>query len=282
MSDWGGTNSTVESVLAGCDLEMPGPPEKRGKLLLKRVTENNSTHILEAIDASCLRILSLLKDLNLLGLSPEEAAQTRKQPETSSDTPEDRRLLRSVAADSMVLLKNSASILPLLPTKLQGKRIALIGPNAKHGTPGGGGSATMNPQYQTQPLGALKSMLDAKNISAEVISSPGALTHKWLPLVTSDRWSAPSLEGEEQVMLELKYFSTPDFSGEATETQHRSSSHVDLFDSAPKFFYTDPKLHSLVLASVLTPFMTGLHTFEISSVGKLATVRGWSTFDRQL
>lgn len=147
MSDWGGTNSTVESVLAGCDLEMPGPPEKRGKLLLDHLTRNDSPKLLNAIDASCLRILELLQHLKLLDLSPSEALRTRKQPETSSDNPEDRQLLRSVAADSIVLLKNSRGILPLLPSKLTGKKIALIGPNAKNGTPGGGGSTTMNPQY---------------------------------------------------------------------------------------------------------------------------------------
>jgi beta-glucosidase len=270
MSDWGGTNSTVESVLTGCDLEMPGPPEKRGRLLLKHIAENDSTALLEAINASCLRMLGLLKDLNLLGLSREEAVQTRKQPELSSDTAEDRRLLRSVAADSIVLLKNSANMLPLLPSKLQGKKIALISPNAKHGTPGGGGSATMNPQYQTQPLEALRSMLETKGIRADFIYSPGALTHKWLPLVTSDKWSSPpytKLEGKEQGLLELKYYSTPNFFGEVIDTQHRSSSHVDLFDSAPAFFYTDPNPHSSSLVTLhhLPPgcILSKSHQWEI-------------------
>lgn len=266
MSDWGGTNGTIESVLAGCDLEMPGPPEKRGKVLLSHLAENPSKELLKAIDTCCLRILSLIQSLKLLNLSPEAATQTRHQPETSSSTPEDKQLLRSVAADSIVLLKNSTNILPLSRSMLQGKKIALIGPNAKHGTPGGGGSATMNPQYQTQPLQALTIMLTEENIHAEVIYEPGALTHKWLPLVTPDRWSSPTSTQSEP--LQIDFFSTPNFTGEVIETQHRTSSYLDLFDSAPSFFYSDSgNPHSLLITSTLTPSTSGLHTFEISSVG---------------
>ena len=37
MSDWFGTTSTVEGVMGGLDLEMPGPPQWRGEKLLKAV-----------------------------------------------------------------------------------------------------------------------------------------------------------------------------------------------------------------------------------------------------
>lgn len=265
MSDWGGTNSTVESILAGCDLEMPGPPEKRGKLLLEYLANNTNPDLLKAIDKSCLRILELLQHLNLLNLSPEEATQTRHQPELSSDTPEDRALLREVAADGIVLLKNSAGILPLLPSALEGKKIALIGPNAKFGTPGGGGSATMNPQYQTQPLEALESMLESKGINAKIIYEPGTYTHKWLPVITPDRWSSGSKT--EKDPLRVEFFSTPDFSGEVIETQFRTNSYIDLFDSGPALFYNDKSPHSILITSFLTPETTGTHDFEIASVG---------------
>ncbi|CZR52316.1 related to beta-glucosidase [Phialocephala subalpina] len=263
MSDWGGTNSTVESVLAGCDLEMPGPPEKRGKKLLEALTENLVPDLLKEIDKSALRVLKLLDTFKLLGLTPEEATQTRKQPETSSTTSSDLQLVRSVAAESIVLLKNDIKLLPLKPEDLQGKKIAIIGPNSKFGTPGGGGSATMNPQYQTQPLDSLVSILEEKSVLAEVVYEPGALTHKWLPLVTSDRWSSDNEGGS----LKIEFFATDNCSGEAIETQYRSSSLIDLFDSAPRSFYSDPSPHSLRITSTLTPLTSGLHEFELSSVG---------------
>lgn len=269
MSDWGGTNSTVESVLAGCDLEMPGPPEKRGSKILSHLSSSPDPKFLETIDASALRILKLLDSFSLLNLSPEEATATRKQPETSSTTASDLQLVRSVAAESIVLLKNSSKLLPLRPESLKGKKIAMIGPNAKFGTPGGGGSATMNPQYQTQPLDSLISILKEKNIDAEVMYEPGTLTHKWLPLVTADRWSVPSVpgEGKEIGSLKIEFFATDNCSGQVVEMQYRESSLIDLFDSAPASFYSDHSPHSLRITSILTPSTSGIHTFEISSVG---------------
>ncbi|TVY39937.1 Beta-glucosidase B [Lachnellula occidentalis] len=269
MSDWGGTNSTVQSVLAGCDLEMPGPAEKRGKFLLKEMVENPTEELSAAIDASCLRVLDLLQHSKLLGLSPEEAQKTRSRPETSSDVKEHQSLLRRVAANSIVLLRNSSNLLPLTPSRLQGKRIAFIGPNALHGTPGGGGSATMNPQYQTQPLAAFKSIISELGIDVEVNHSPGSFIHKWLPLLDSDQWSLASEDssGETKNILKLDFFATGDFSGEVVETQYRNSSLLDLFDSAPSFYYEDHNLHSLRVRSQVTPRTTGKHSFGICSVG---------------
>ena len=37
MSDWFGLHSTAEGVVAGCDLEMPGPTLHRGQQLIDAV-----------------------------------------------------------------------------------------------------------------------------------------------------------------------------------------------------------------------------------------------------
>ncbi|RDW64054.1 hypothetical protein BP5796_10556 [Coleophoma crateriformis] len=261
MSDWGGTNSTVESLIAGCDLEMPGPPEKRGSLLLE-AAQTKPQGLLEAIDASALRVLKLLAELKLLNLSPEDAVKTRRGVETSSDNKDDQKLLREIAADGIVLLKNSNNALPLDPYSLSGKKIALIGPNALNGTPGGGGSATMVPLYQTQPLAAFESALTEMNIPATIKHSPGAFIHKWLPLVDSK-----FVADDNKSMIRLDFFARDDFSGPLVETQYRDSSYVDLFDSAPSAWYEDKKPHSVKISSRLTPETTGLHSFGISSVG---------------
>jgi beta-glucosidase len=60
-----------------------------------------------------------------------------KVAEAGRDTPQDRALNRKVATDAIVLLKNSAGILPLDPRKI--KTIAVVGPNAKTRTVSGGG-----------------------------------------------------------------------------------------------------------------------------------------------
>ena len=113
MSDWGGTNSTVASLIAGCDLEMPGPPLKRGKRLQKGLESEPATALRNAIDLSCRRILSLAKSMNLLGLSPDQVRKSRMQLETSATSLEDLHSLRTTVASGHVLLKNSSKTLPL-------------------------------------------------------------------------------------------------------------------------------------------------------------------------
>ena len=174
MSDWGGTNSTVESVLAGCDLEMPGPPVQRGGKLLDALLRKRSVELQTAIDNSCERILSLTKRYHLLGLSASQVRASRCRQEISSTSPEGLGKLREIVASGHVLLKNSADTLPLTPNKLQGKKIAFVGPNAKFCSPGGGGSATMNPQYQSHPMKAFERSLAKLNIDAEVRYAVGA------------------------------------------------------------------------------------------------------------
>ncbi|KZL85905.1 glycoside hydrolase family 3 protein, partial [Colletotrichum incanum] len=87
MSGWGGTNSTLESILAGTDLEMPVPPEQRGQKLLEAVStdKQDTEKALSAIQKSSARILQLAGKHGLLGLTPEAACRR-------CDAPSRRRL----------------------------------------------------------------------------------------------------------------------------------------------------------------------------------------------
>jgi beta-glucosidase len=95
------------------------------------------------------------------------------------DTPEIRQLLRTAAADAIVLLKNDADLLPLPSCGL--KRIAVIGPNAKQAMTSGGGSARLLSTYTVSPLEGITSV--AKEIGAEVVYGVGVSSHKYLPLL---------------------------------------------------------------------------------------------------
>ncbi|KAM6506968.1 hypothetical protein FALCPG4_018780 [Fusarium falciforme] len=77
MSDWGGTTSTIDSVVAGLDLEMPGPPEHRGEQLLRAAKE--SLEVLAAVDAHVTNLLTLLRTHDLLGLAPGTFSQQRER-----------------------------------------------------------------------------------------------------------------------------------------------------------------------------------------------------------
>lgn len=273
MSDWGGTNSTVESLLAGLDLEMPGPPEKRGRALVEAVETATRrgdtagyTKLQTAIDTSVTRVLSLAQKHGLLGLTPEDASRTRDSPEQSSTTPQDVALMRSIAAAGIVLLKNTTSTLPLRAADLHDKQVAFIGPNALDGTPGGGGSATMNPQYLSQPMASFQRVAAENGASVKVKHALGALACKWLPVFDASQWHAPG--DETSSLVRVDYFDTQDLSGPLRETQHRNSSIVDVSDSAPLAFQVDPvPKYSFRVTSVLTPKTTGTHSFSLSSVG---------------
>ena len=269
MSDWGGANSTVESVLAGCDLEMPGPPALRGAKLLNALPGKRGAMLEAAIDRSCERILLLAKKHNLLGLSASQVRASRSRPEMSATTPEDLRRLRRTVANGHVLLKNSASTLPLKPDHLQGKKIAFVGPNAKICSPGGGGSATMNPQYQSHPMEAFERALSELNVNAEVRYAVGAHSMKWLPLASIDQWtSSPGLEGEhESNVFQIDFFVSSDLSGPIFETQFRSNSNIDLTDSGPACLRESGKPYSLRVTSIVRPRTSGMHAFSITSVG---------------
>lgn len=94
------------------------------------------------------------------------------------DTPGTRKILRTAAADSIVLLKNEKKILPLTSTF---KKIAVIGPNAKHAVTSGGGSASLLSTYTVSPLEGIRKA--AENIGAEVKYALGTPSHKFLPLL---------------------------------------------------------------------------------------------------
>ncbi|KAJ7682484.1 glycoside hydrolase family 3 protein [Mycena polygramma] len=169
MSDWTGTYSTAESIKAGLDLEMPGPSVTRGKAVERAIMGGKLFP--SDIDARVRNILELLKRAHESGI-PFDG------PEESIDTPELRQLLRTAAADAIVLLKNDKKVLPL---SLDVKKIAVIGPNAKLAMTSGGGSAQLLSTYTVSPLEGITAV--AKDIGAEVKYAVGAATHRYLPLL---------------------------------------------------------------------------------------------------
>ena len=66
-----------------------------------------------------------------------------------NESAEDNALMRKVASESIVLLKNEGSLLPLQASAL--KKIAIIGPNAKARVRSGGGSGNLRASYVITP-----------------------------------------------------------------------------------------------------------------------------------
>jgi beta-glucosidase len=169
MSDWYGTYSTSESINAGLDLEMPGPARWRGDLLEHVVSSRKvPVHVL---DDRVRNMLDLVKQCKASGIKEWAKEDTR-------DTPETAAMLRRLAAESCVLLKNDGDVLPLR----KDTRTLLIGPNVKTSVFCGGGSSSMQPYYAVSPWDGIKAKL---RDSTELEYAIGCFSHKEMPLVSN-------------------------------------------------------------------------------------------------
>jgi beta-glucosidase len=163
MSDWFGTHSAGPSLLAGLDLEMPGPPRERGP------------HLNAALAAGEIAEADLDRSVDrLLALAEWTGAADGGTAEITADDPATDDVIRRAATRAMVLLKNEEAQLPL-PADV--RRIALIGPHAQYGRVQGGGSARVRPVLRPGPLDALMSR------GFDVSFEPGGVIDKFLPTV---------------------------------------------------------------------------------------------------
>ena len=145
MSDWGAVHSTVETAMAGLDLEMP-TGQYTSDALLKAVKDGKVPE--SVIDDKVRRILRAMFTTGIFD---------RKVyvDESWVDSPAHRAIALQVAREGIVLLKNKGNMLPL--TRKKTRTLAVIGPNAKVARLGGGGSSSLTSSYRVSPLeGILK------------------------------------------------------------------------------------------------------------------------------
>ncbi|KAL3423483.1 Beta-glucosidase B 2 [Phlyctema vagabunda] len=243
MSDWGGTNSIVESIEHGCDLEMPVSTKWRGEKALKAVADGSLSK--EAVERAAANVLYLAERTRGTDISVEAAEREDNREET-------RKLIRDAGAEGLTLLKNDGGVLPIKPSQT---KIAVIGPNANRAIAGGGGSASLNPYYNTIPLESIKAVP-----GREVVYSMGCQTYKWLPLAADYCTTA---SGEQGVSLE--FYTGDKFEGTPTVIQRRTNTDLFLWDSVPLEVAGGP--WSVQAKTRITPKTSGLHTISFSSVG---------------
>ena len=144
VSDWGGNNDPVKAVEAGANLEMPNCGYGSAREIVKAVKDGRLSQ--KKLDERVSELLSVIMELadrksaNLPQDKLTGKTQEHKQ-EGGFDREAHHRLAKKAAAESMVLLKNDASILPLDRTK----KIAIIGDFAFAPRYQGAGSSMVNP-----------------------------------------------------------------------------------------------------------------------------------------
>ncbi|MBQ0096371.1 MAG: glycoside hydrolase family 3 C-terminal domain-containing protein [Bacteroidales bacterium] len=131
MTDWGAKDGTVAAVAAGNDLMEPGMPFE-------------TKRIIDAVNDGTLDVADL--DRNVRNILKFIVKTPRFAGYKYSDKPDleaHAALVRKVATEGMVLLKNSANTLPFEGVK----NVALFGLNAYKSIAGGTGSGNVNKPY---------------------------------------------------------------------------------------------------------------------------------------
>jgi beta-glucosidase len=106
------------------------------------------------------------------------------------ESEEDKKLMTTVAAESIVLLKNDKGLLPL--TFGRTKKIAIVGGNAKASVLSGGGSAALKPSYFISPYDGLVNALPK---DVQVTYGEGARAYLTLPVLDNDLVTASGERG---------------------------------------------------------------------------------------
>lgn len=187
MSDWGAVHDAEGAANGGTDLEMPGPQHFHPRALRELLA---SGRLAEAtIDDKVRRLVG-----NVLRFGWD--ARPAADADIPRDCPQARAAALEGAREAIVLLKNDGALLPL---DARARIIAVIGPNARHAVPVGGGSAVV-------PTAHAVSFLDG--ISARLGGAGEVLHARGIPdieTIVSRTAFATRADGEESGLVYEEY-----------------------------------------------------------------------------
>ncbi|MFP4199333.1 MAG: glycoside hydrolase family 3 protein, partial [Halanaerobium sp.] len=157
VSDWWAVHDRVKALKAGLDLEMPGADPVNDQKIVDAVKAGELKE--EVVDESVRRILDLIL----------KAQETEKNIELPVE--EHHQLAEEVAAETIILLKNQGSLLPLTETKLADREsLLVVGELAQEIRYQGIGSSQVNPTRLDNHYQALE---DKFSDQLEVHYTPG-------------------------------------------------------------------------------------------------------------
>lgn len=174
MSDWFALHS--DGFKGGCDLEMPGRTYWRQPAKIKAAIEAGEIDVVD-IDRAATQTLKLINRVAPLGFVSKPSDEKEE-----SIVDEDReKIIRRIAAEGAVLLKNEGGVLPL---RIEGvKKVALIGRPWKEPIQSGGGSADLIPQKTVSAFDALRAALnelpEGRGRSVDLVWHEGCDVHSF-------------------------------------------------------------------------------------------------------
>lgn len=186
MSDWYGVYSVSESINAGLDLEMPGPTGWRSQAQVSHLIRAHKIDP-RAIDKVAGNVLTWVQKLAKLNQDVVYAKPSKEKTRTDEQEA-DAKIIRKVAADGAVLLKNKGDVLPIQG----GKKVVIMGPNAKAKVLTGGGSAQLRAAWSQSPY---EGLIDNKPEGVNLDYTLGAYTAKFLPVLDENFTAASGQKG---------------------------------------------------------------------------------------
>ncbi|KAL7916797.1 glycoside hydrolase superfamily [Trichoderma velutinum] len=268
ISDWMGTYSTSQSLIAGVDIEFPGPTRWRGEKLIQAIAEGEVSEAI--IDKSARRVIALAQSLGLFE-NPEEL------PEREVEDEQRDQLIRDAAAEGMVLLKNEDSVLPLK----KGSRVALIGYLAENVSLGGGGSARVDALHAVSVIQGFKT-LGIKSKFEPGVPVFGALPHADPATVSKPKTELSSGALKNNVPgrnVRLQWFNGSTMGENQVLEEYINRAEYMIKETWPSFL---DRTYCTRMTCVITPKTSGLHTFSVVTTGKsICYINGELAFIRK-
>ncbi|HEY6307866.1 MAG TPA: glycoside hydrolase family 3 C-terminal domain-containing protein [Candidatus Angelobacter sp.] len=216
MSDWSSTYDGVAAANAGLDLEMPSGAFMNRANLLPAIEQGKVS--VATLDDKVRRILTTAARFGWLDREQTDLSVPRYNQQG-------RQVALQAARESMVLLKNEGTLLPL--NKANIKSVAVIGPDAYPAVPDGGGSARVQPFAAVSFLEGLSNYLGT---TVPVYYSRGipALSE----MAEATNFSTSAANG--QPGLQAEYFENAELRG--TPILTRIEPHVDIGRAGGRLF----------------------------------------------
>jgi beta-glucosidase len=246
MSDWFGTHSTVATIGAGLDLEMPGPARFLG------------AKVQDAVDDGSIARERVIDAARRVARTAQRITGAKRQPGTREEAD---ALLVEAAAAGFVLLRNERGMLPLAPGTVA--RIAVIGPNAAAPCFQGGTFAkiAVDPNIPS-PIDAIRARYEG---ATEIVFEPGVDPQPRLPSMPV----RPALDIGDGCSsgMTLEYFATEDWSGEPVSRETRATNSLVWFVGVHEQAHFDQG-GSIRASGVFTAERTGEHRFYLGATGE--------------
>jgi beta-glucosidase len=248
VSDYFALKETLGPVLAGLDLEMPGPAIHFGDRLAQAVEQGEVPR--ERLDDMVDRLLRLARRVGAVD------GHTRQESEPRARVPAERaeRVLADAAVASLVLNRNEGGLLPLAPGTV--RRLAVIGPNADRPCYQGATFGRIRPaRTPSTPVRALR---ERYGPHCEIVHERGTDT---TPAATFADFRVTTPDGEPGVLLEHVR------AGRTVLSEVRADSAFIWFGSVPGAGpTTEPG--SVRLTTRFTPDTEGWWTFGVGGSGE--------------